>query len=220
MKAAPRQRDRAESTARIIAAAISLFARRGYENTSLEEVALAAGFTKGAVYYYFRSKETLLVRVLHDIEARSIDQPIAAVRAAGGTPAQRLQAFIKLRLRWAEANADDLAVLMYLCLASAGDAARAGEQTQQFYDKLTDFLEKTIDEGKALGEFSTEQSARDIANYMIAVNDGNMLVWFRKGRQPEVGRNLARATLRMFEHALQRTVLPSPAPSAADSLRT
>ena len=57
----------------IKAAAVRLFASRGYANTSLEDVATAAGFTKGAVYYYFKSKENLLLSVLHAIEERSIE---------------------------------------------------------------------------------------------------------------------------------------------------
>jgi len=52
------------SLARIIDAAVRLFATQGYWNSTLEEVATAAGFTKGAVYYHFRSKEHLLLKVL------------------------------------------------------------------------------------------------------------------------------------------------------------
>ena len=62
-------------------AAVRLFASRGYPNTSLEDVATAAGFTKGAVYYYFKSKERLLLSVMQDIEARSIDKTVAAVHS-------------------------------------------------------------------------------------------------------------------------------------------
>ena len=62
-------------------AAVRLFASRGYANTSLEDVASAAGFTKGAVYYYFKSKERLLLNVMQDIEGRSIDKTVAAVHS-------------------------------------------------------------------------------------------------------------------------------------------
>ena len=71
-------------------AAVRLFASRGYANTSLEDVASAAGFTKGAVYYYFKSKERLLLNVMQDIEGRSIDKTVAAVLSRdGAVPARR-----------------------------------------------------------------------------------------------------------------------------------
>ena len=51
----------------IKAAALQLFATKGYANTSLDELAANVGFTKGGVYYYFRSKEQLLLQLLDDI---------------------------------------------------------------------------------------------------------------------------------------------------------
>jgi TetR/AcrR family transcriptional regulator len=51
----------AEDTAwRILASALELFARRGYESTGVQEIAGAAGITKPALYYHFGSKQGLL----------------------------------------------------------------------------------------------------------------------------------------------------------------
>lgn len=44
----------------ILGTAARLFAERGYEATSLDDIARALGFTKGIVYHYFPSKATLL----------------------------------------------------------------------------------------------------------------------------------------------------------------
>jgi AcrR family transcriptional regulator len=48
--------------AALLEAAFAVFAARGYRATRLEEVAEAAGVTKGAIYHYFDSKEELLRR--------------------------------------------------------------------------------------------------------------------------------------------------------------
>jgi AcrR family transcriptional regulator len=59
---------RADSTARtrerVIAEARRLFRERGYAATSLEQVAEAAGVTKGAIYGHFSSKEDLLLSAI------------------------------------------------------------------------------------------------------------------------------------------------------------
>lgn len=47
-------------------AAFRIFSVRGYHATRLEEVAAAAGVTKGAIYYHFESKEDLLRRAMQD----------------------------------------------------------------------------------------------------------------------------------------------------------
>jgi TetR/AcrR family transcriptional regulator, cholesterol catabolism regulator len=47
-----------------LTAATELFSQQGYEQTSIQEVAAAAGLLKGSLYYYFASKEDVLYQVL------------------------------------------------------------------------------------------------------------------------------------------------------------
>jgi AcrR family transcriptional regulator len=49
-----------------MAAAIDCFARLGYQGTSIDRIARAAGVTKGAVYYHFRDKGELLSEAIKD----------------------------------------------------------------------------------------------------------------------------------------------------------
>lgn len=51
---------------RLVDVALRLFAEKGYEGTSVQDVVTAAGVTKGAMYHYFGSKDDLL----HEIYAR------------------------------------------------------------------------------------------------------------------------------------------------------
>lgn len=50
----------------LMAIAIDCFARYGYQGTSIERIATAAGVTKGALYYHFRDKEELLFEAVQD----------------------------------------------------------------------------------------------------------------------------------------------------------
>jgi AcrR family transcriptional regulator len=69
---------REEVRRRILNVAYSLFAERGYEGASLERVAEAAGFSKGAVYSNFANKDELF----YELIAARIDERAEAVRAA------------------------------------------------------------------------------------------------------------------------------------------
>ncbi len=86
----------AEATRRaVLAAARSLFGRKGYAQTSVEEIADAARVTKGAVYHHFVGKEALFRAVHAEVEAEAqaravsvadpqrppIDQIVAMVNA-------------------------------------------------------------------------------------------------------------------------------------------
>ncbi|MEX2254363.1 MAG: TetR/AcrR family transcriptional regulator [Acidimicrobiia bacterium] len=60
------ERRRAMTREHLLEAAAVVFARNGFHGSSLDEVASAAGFTKGAVYSNFTSKEDLFVALLDD----------------------------------------------------------------------------------------------------------------------------------------------------------
>ncbi|MCA9615019.1 MAG: TetR/AcrR family transcriptional regulator [Sandaracinus sp.] len=64
---------------RILAAATRLFGERGYDSTSVREVAEAAGCTKPALYYHFGSKEALFLAALRaetDELTRLVERPL------------------------------------------------------------------------------------------------------------------------------------------------
>jgi TetR/AcrR family transcriptional regulator len=80
----PRIRDAQRSREAILAAAESLFAERGFETVSLQEIGDAAGLSRGTPNYFFGSKQDLYVAVLERVFAdreeatRSAFEPVRA----------------------------------------------------------------------------------------------------------------------------------------------
>jgi AcrR family transcriptional regulator len=186
------------TTDKILEAAAEFFASHGYVHSTLDDVAALAGFTKGAVYYYFKDKESLLLEVLQRIAMRSIDTTIANVQERGGSATDRLEGFVRYQTRWAAQHPRDLAVLMLVSAETAHTSEHVRAQVHTIYRKLSAFLEELIEDGKRSGEFSRKQETRDIVLYLQAVHDGNMMIWYRSGTDPEIGRRLAKATLSCF----------------------
>jgi AcrR family transcriptional regulator len=186
-----------ESTSSIKSAALKLFASRGYANTSLEDVANAAGFTKGAVYYYFKAKENLLLDILQDIEERSIGATDREVRALQGTPAEKLALFSKKQARWAGECPNDLAILMLTSIESAGESTIVSKRVAAIYSRIEGLLRNIIEEGKRKGEIVADASVEDALLGLIAIHDGNMLLWYRSGCDPLMGRKLSFASRHM-----------------------
>ena len=61
-------KEEAEKTrARILASALSLFVRKGYEHTTFTDIAARLKMTKGAVYWHFETKEALLVALVKEM---------------------------------------------------------------------------------------------------------------------------------------------------------
>lgn len=70
---------------RIQAVAVRMFAERGYDNTSLREIAEELGVTKAALYYHFKTKEDLVTSIVTDMAEKvdtiiswAVDQPATA----------------------------------------------------------------------------------------------------------------------------------------------
>jgi AcrR family transcriptional regulator len=66
-----------ETREELLAAALEVFARRGYRQAGVDEIAAAAGYSKGALYWHFSSKEELLMALVEE----RVDAPMRAMVA-------------------------------------------------------------------------------------------------------------------------------------------
>ncbi len=93
LNATPRHRERSDATrARLIRAAEKIFARDGFEAAKLEEIAAEAGYTRGAFYANFKSKEDLFFALLEGEIASRIDN-IERLMKSVRDPADKLKVF-------------------------------------------------------------------------------------------------------------------------------
>ena len=89
----PSQADRRAATvALILAAARRLFAANGFDTTSMDDIAEAAGVAKGAVYHHFASKEAVFLQVLEDVQAGIAGAPPSPEMRRQGEPAELIAA--------------------------------------------------------------------------------------------------------------------------------
>lgn len=77
-----RKEQQARTRARLTEAAARLCAQRGLAGTSIEEIATQAGYTKGAFYANFASKEELFLTMLDEHFAARLDEIVAALGAS------------------------------------------------------------------------------------------------------------------------------------------
>jgi AcrR family transcriptional regulator len=86
----PKPRD---SKDRILAAALALFGERGYTETSIDDIAVRAGLTKGALYYYFEDKADIARDLHHDLWARLKAEALETLGPGGDTLTHLRRAF-------------------------------------------------------------------------------------------------------------------------------
>ena len=86
-----RKEKQAETRKRLLDAGERVFLRRGLQGSSVEEIAAEAGFTRGAFYSNFKSKDELFVELLHARVYDRYAQMAEEAQAQPGTPRERLR---------------------------------------------------------------------------------------------------------------------------------
>ncbi len=99
--------------ARIIRESARLFRERGYERTSVRDIAAATGLQSGSWVYYFRTKQEILAAVMEEGLQRSLAR-IEAIGHQAGTPRERFEALVRAHLETLLAPGQDfIPVLLY-----------------------------------------------------------------------------------------------------------
>jgi AcrR family transcriptional regulator len=86
-----RKERQAETRLRLLDAAEQVFLRRGLPGSSVEEITAEAGFTRGAFYSNFKSKDELFVELLQDRVYRQYAEMVEQAQEQPGTPRDRLR---------------------------------------------------------------------------------------------------------------------------------
>jgi AcrR family transcriptional regulator len=85
-----------QTRARILAAALSVFRERGFEASTMREIAAEAGMAVGAAYYYFDSKDALVLAFYEQAQQQMAPQA-ERILSAAKTFEQRLRGIIGLK---------------------------------------------------------------------------------------------------------------------------
>lgn len=180
---------RQETYDSILSAALDLFVSRGFEGTSVDAIAEAAGVTKGAIYFHFATKDDMLLALLDQVESNFVDPMDRRVRRAGATGTEKFVAFAHQQSELGIGRTK-LAILAIKTSSDFADGdARFKPRIRQIYRRLYDIVEDIVELGKARGEFRTDVGTRQLASFVIATHDGTFLEWQRRGlelKPPEI----------------------------------
>jgi AcrR family transcriptional regulator len=140
--------DRAPEIAR---AALELFVTKGFAATKLEDVAKAAGVSKGLPYLYFRSKEELFKAVIVEAIGEPLVRANELVDSFEGTTEELLR---ELTTKFREFADSPLGGVIKLILAEAGNFPEVAQFYCSNFDvRGRELFAKTLRRGVACGEF-------------------------------------------------------------------
>jgi len=125
--------------------AAEVFHRKGYDNTSMSDVAEAAGLTKAGLYHHVSSKESLLYTVLDsglDLTESYVMKPLETI----ADPIDRLKTMIELHLRLVleERNLEVTGLLHECKTLAPADRTRINRRKKEYVKMSTKVIADAI----------------------------------------------------------------------------
>jgi TetR/AcrR family transcriptional regulator, fatty acid metabolism regulator protein len=180
-------RNRAESRRdELLAAAVRVFARKGYHTCRVSDIADEAGASHGLVYHYFSSKDEVLETIFRE-NWGPIAVAIEGIAATDDAAPEQLRKVVALVLHAWRRDQETVRVLVREISRSPVLQERIGEFQQAF-----DALERVIVRGQERGEFDAELDPR-FATYAVWGTLDEILTGWVLGRLPGEPEDVDRA---------------------------
>lgn len=172
MPDADRQRGNSEKRERILEGALRAFAKKGFYNTRVSEIASEAGVADGTIYLYFKNKDDLLISLFEDRMEWINHRLEAELGAVEGGVLERLKAFVELHFRLSVENRD-LAEFITVELRQSAKFVKE-YKNPKFTDYLK-ILQSLIEEGQREGVFRSDLDSRLVARALFGALDEVLL---------------------------------------------
>jgi len=140
------QRAKRATADRILTAAMAEFGTRGYEATSLDDLARTLGITKQTILYWYPSKEVLLEAVV-DRCADEVTTRLERGLSQAGDGFDRVEAIVRVMFRLAARHPTMLGFLREVTRLGPPASTRLLTQLQPLVDRAAGYLEDEMDAG-------------------------------------------------------------------------
>jgi AcrR family transcriptional regulator len=164
-----RQIQKEQTRALLVDAALRVFAEHGYEEATVEDIAAAAGYSKGAYYFHFASKEGIFLELLEQWTSDQTERLKAfeEVTPAAAAILETLEAFLSYEEReiaWPRL------LVEFWAQARRHEAIRRG--LGQAYADWRRLLAQAFQRAAHSGLFTPQLDPDDAARLVLATHDG------------------------------------------------
>jgi AcrR family transcriptional regulator len=163
----------------MIKAAALLFTQKGFEATTLTDIAEASGTERATLYYYFASKEEVLREAVGDVSQRNLDM-VERVRASSLGAEERIALFVENTMRSYDENYPQVFLYIQQDMTKVGAtsdewARTMVRQSRAFEDALLGLIRDGVEDGTFRADLEVE---------IVAKSLWGMLNWTHRWHRP------------------------------------
>jgi TetR/AcrR family transcriptional regulator, fatty acid metabolism regulator protein len=170
---APPETTRTSKRERILRGAVEVFARAGYFNAKVSEIAKTAGVADGTIYLYFDGKEDLLVTIFRE-HTRNYLQSLQHELATVSQPEQRLRIAIRHHL---ESLGSDRALAVVYQVELRHSLKFMSLFSQEEVADYLDLLRRSVESGQKDGLFRRSLHPQLVAKAIFGILDEMVTSW-------------------------------------------
>lgn len=190
-----------ERRARLVDDSARVFARRGYHNTTMDELVEETGLTRGGLYHYISGKKDLLVashqRYLHPLLAEA-----SRIEAQDLPPSEALRLIVGAMMRTHADYPDHVAVFLREWPAIADEPEWTSLRSER--RRFEAILSRILERGRVRGDFAFEDASATLFALLGMVNYSPQ--WFKPAGRLSADA-LAERFTQIFLHGIRRPAL-------------
>jgi TetR/AcrR family acrAB operon transcriptional repressor len=157
--------------------AIDCFARYGYQATSIDRIAKAAGLTKGAIYYHFKDKEDLLFAAVTN-RVGQFERRVAADLAGAADAAAALRKLARVCLDHAT-KSNHRRMIVTLMVEAIDTNPRLEANFRAAMQRFREFLKSIVQRGQRAGHFRRDIDAAIAAEVFAGTIMGGEIQYYQ-----------------------------------------
>ncbi len=174
----------------ILEAAMNVFSRRGFHEARMDDIVQESGLSKGALYWYFKSKDEVILSILDNLFERELSG-LKGLQDQEGAASDLLSEFMQLTIHELQQMARLLPIAYeFYALAFRNHTVReaAKRYLQTYINLLTPLIQRGIDQG-AFQPVNPEETAISVC----AMIEGTLLLWVFDPERVDLERQLNHA---------------------------
>lgn len=152
---------------RILAAAMGVFAAKGYHGTIVDDIAASSKTSKGAFYHYFPSKQGIFLTLMDEL-AGLVEQEVEDAIASEQGALAKVEAALRVVLQTAAAQRDLARILL---IEAVGLGPTVEQKRLEIHRRFAALIQRHLDRAMAEGAIPSQDTAVAAHAWIGALNE-------------------------------------------------